>query len=190
MTSETSGVSTGSRTISRRTLVRAGTTMAWSVPLVQVVTAGPAAASVITPPTGTIVLVPSGNGSWSSVPTGNGNSTTPVLPVSATVKNTGTMTTSQLQLTFSFPAGWAPKLRTAPTGWSTSQAAGTGSRTWTFVASAQVGPGLTSVACAPVFETTISSNDKKAVRIDLSAQSKFGTNGTVTGAGFFDVPKG
>jgi hypothetical protein len=49
---------------------------------------------------------------------------------------------------------------------------------------------LTSVSCAPVFETTVSSNDKKAVRIDLTAQSKFGTNGTVTGAGFFNVTKG
>lgn len=186
MTSETSGAS-GSRTISRRTLMRAGTTVAWSVPLVQVVTAGPAAASVVTPPAGTIVLTPSGTGSWSTIPTGNGNSTTPVLPVSATVKNTGNTTTSQLQLTFSFPSGWAPKLQTAPSGWSTTQAPGTGSQTWTFVASAQVGPGVTSAACAPVFQATKSSNDNKAVKITLTAQSKFGTSGTVTGSGLIDV---
>src|SRR5690242_11213904 len=81
-----------SQLISRRTLVRAGATAAWTVPLVQVVSAAPALAAVSTTKSNLTATL-----------TAN-YATGPKVHVSGTVNTSGASATA-LQLTIQLPTG-------------------------------------------------------------------------------------
>src|SRR5690348_4194361 len=106
---------TAARGMSRRSLLKTGSTVAWTVPIIQVATAAPAlAVSVLKPVLGFTALTASYNGSGDSV-------RPDLLDVSATVKNTGNAATQNLQVTLSIPAGVydkAPTNPTTPSGWN------------------------------------------------------------------------
>src|SRR5690242_2835767 len=108
-----------SQLLSRRTLVRAGATAAWTVPLVQVVSAAPAAAaqSPVTPPSNTTTIeITSSSLTYDT-------SDASKLTFTATVKNKGNVSTSGLQLVATLPAN---AYTNAPT--SSAPTAGSG---WT-----------------------------------------------------------
>ncbi len=134
--------------ISRRSVVRAGATAAWSVPLIQVVGAAPAFAAV----SGDTVLT-------LATPTGSYTSAT-TLHVVASVTNSGTHSTTNLQLTVSLPTPASGTV--TATGWTVS---GSGT-SFVFTANA---PVVASASLAIDVTFTVSSTPAGSLGVSASA---------------------
>lgn len=135
---------------SRRSLVRAGVTAAWTAPLVQVLAPAPAQA------VGSgVVLALTGSFSHAA---GNQD-----FKFTGTIANLGTQTTDNLQVTIVLTSdsaaatGWTGfKVQTLPSGWSTvSQVAGGSSGAWTLTTVLQKNTQMPGPTAATVFSPTI-----------------------------------
>ena len=138
--------------ISRRSIMKAGAAAAWSVPLVQVVAAAPAVA-VSGSATLAVSAPPSG---W------NGRSAN--LPVAITITNTGSVPTTNLQVTCTFDSAWTSGKATA-TGWAVQPTGVATTKTYTFTASTQVAANATATL---------------SITFNSSTGQGFATNITVT----------
>jgi hypothetical protein len=157
-----------SRGISRRSVMKVGAAAAWSVPLVQVVAAAPAHAT-----SGQAVLDITGNGSWGIANDGK--------PLNATVSvaNTGGQSATLLTIVLSFPAGYAPTVRSAslPTGWAAS---GNGTPTVTLSSQGTALAPEASFSVTAVLDLANANNRGKEVTVGLAANASGGISGTGT----------
>jgi hypothetical protein len=120
----------GSRHVSRRTLVRAGATAGWVVPVISVATAAPALA-VSSPPNLSVTVT-------------NVSKTSTTLSFTVTVTNSGGTTASGVSLIVSFgqntkPSGGA----TNSPDWALTSGAGP-SKTFTYAKATPLAPGASS----------------------------------------------
>lgn len=139
MSSDNSVAPARSHHVSRRTVMKAGAHVAWSVPLIQVVTAGPAAASVITPAADPALAFTATSRTWSGSGVGNTR-----LKLDFTLTNSGAGPTSSLSVTLTFPEGWTPSIAAGPSAeWTTSQVGSSNSWTFTAIGSILVGESKT-----------------------------------------------
>lgn len=183
--SEASTETLEARHVSRRNVLRVGAAAAWSVPIVQVVTAAPAAAACSTNPcapgSGTLELAVSGSSTgWAT--TGSGSNKKYLLPVSATLTNNGTATTTEISVTIAFENGWAPTVATPPdsTQWATGQKLNVGSQSWTFTAVRQISGKGTTDPLNVTFTPSSPSNNGKAVTLTLGGNAKSGSSLSAT----------
>src|SRR5690349_18155409 len=120
--------------VSRRTLVRAGATAAWSVPLVQVVAAAPARAvgSV-----GSTTLQYTGlSGTYTSATD---------LQIVSTVKNSGTTAAKNLQVSLTLPVT-ASAVTVGSGSWTAAAASSTPTKDWVLTAIGDLATGASSAA--------------------------------------------
>ena len=132
---------TSSEGVSRRSVMKAGAAVAWTVPLVQVVAAAPAVAV-----SGKSTLALSAaSGSWS------GNSSN--LEAQVTITNTGSVATTSLQVTFTFDSAWTSGSASG-SGWTVSPAGKATTKVYTFTAGTQLAPGAGTTLQAKFTSTT------------------------------------
>lgn len=158
-----------SQLLSRRTLVRAGATAAWTVPAIQLVGAAPAFAGSVDQTTITL-----------SPPTGN-YATSTRLRVKATVTNNGPHTTKNLRLTVVLPLAAQGTVTAA--GW---QVQGADTDTYVFVSNGPVAVNTSAsldvtfaVPMNPPGNLTVNADadnsnaphDSKTVPVDGAAQN-------------------
>lgn len=155
---------TSSEGVSRRSVMKAGAAVAWTVPLVQVVAAAPAVAV-----SGKSTLAVSATkGSWS------GKSSN--LEVEVAITNTGSVATTGLQVTFTFDSAWTSGSASA-SGWTVSPAGNATTKVYTFTAGTQVAAGAPTTLKASFSSTT---GKGFATNISVAATASNSTNAPAT----------
>lgn len=160
--------------LSRRAVVKAGAHLAWSVPLVQVVSAGSAHAAGPVVASQKTLSVTAQEGHWVAP---NYND----LLVTVKLQALGGATTD-LQVTVDFPAdgnGWAPKCTLNSAGWTSSPLGNVASATRTFTATSQAARNG-EVTLSVTFTPTKATNKGLAVQLSGAATATGFTPGSIS----------